>query len=970
LGYHFDNMATGPTYAAVPESLRASLQQALDHFSTQANAQQILASMPTDIRDSLPGVWGSSEFVGLSCARDPALLDSLIKSGALATRRNADRSAAPAFLELDALADEAIFMRELRRTRRRELVRIAWRDLAGWAGVDETLEDLSAAADAAIAVAQRFAMRQLGLRYGVPHSPSGVPQELIILGMGKLGGRELNFSSDIDLVFLFPESGETDGRRSIANEDFFTRLGQLIIRLLDAQTSDGFVYRVDLRLRPFGDSGPLVASIGAFEDYLEQHGRDWERYAYVKARAVTGVELFNGVYRDLLRPFVYRRYLDFRVFEALRDMKELIAREVQRRELEHNIKLGPGGIREIEFITQAFQLLRGGSDRRLQSPSLLQVLPQLAGEKLLPDSAVEELLAAYRYLRRVENRLQMFADEQTHELPRDDVGRLRLAYSMGHATWPAFSAELEVHRATVSRHFGEIIVAPADGRDAEQPSPDWTAFWSAGSDGRSLIESRVVARFEDPREVQRRLVALRDGLAYRGIDESGRRRLETLLPRVVAASATGEHPDPTLARALGVLEAVGGRATYFALLNENAGALARLIDVCRQGDFLAAQIAAFPLLLDELVDQRVLDQPLTRAQLAAELAIRCQNVPDDDPEREIEALRQFQRAAVFRIAYADLSGRLPLMKVSDRLTDVAELIVEEAMRLAWQQLTRVHGRPQGGGPGTSRPAGVAAIAYGKLGGLELGYGSDLDLVFLHDSGGEIERTDGAKPLDNGVFFLRLAQRIVHLLTMHSAAGRLYEVDMRLRPSGKGGMLVTPVREFARYQKEEAWTWEHQALLRARSVAGDAVVRQAFEEVRTDIVCHAVRRQRLRSDVREMRERMRSELSHGGLDLFDLKQDPGGIADIEFLVQYWALRWAEQYPAIVFFPDNIRQLESLASAGLVEQVTVDQLIAAYLRYRAETHRCSLHGHSTVVEAQPFADVRAQVIEVWTRTMEEE
>jgi glutamate-ammonia-ligase adenylyltransferase len=961
-------MATRLTFDTVPEPLRAALQRWFELWSAQQSAAGILDDVPPVIAQSLARVWATSDFVAGSCVRDPPLLESLVHSGDLTVRRTAETGVAPAFQRLDALADETAFMRELRHTRRRELVRIAWRDLAGWADVPETLADLSAAADAAIAAAQRFASRQLSSRHGVARSPDGAELELTILAMGKLGGHELNFSSDVDLIFLFPQSGDTDGRRPIANEEFFTRLGQQIIRLLDAQTADGFVYRVDLRLRPFGASGPLVASLGAFEDYLEQHGRDWERYAYVKARAVTGLGLFAEAYNELLRPFVYRRYLDFGVFDALRAMKELIAREVERRELQDNVKLGPGGIREIEFIVQAFQLLRGGSDRRLQTPSLLDVLPRLTGDKLLADTAVTELLAAYRYLRQVENRLQMFADEQRHELPRDDLAQLRLAWAMGHDSWSAFKAELDVHREAVSRYFREIVVAPGGGgRDRGQLSADWSAFWSAASDGSSLIDGRVLAAFGNPQELLRRLVALRDGLGLKGVDESGRRRLEALLPRVVAACGAGEDADATLLRALGIVEAVGGRATYFALLNENAGALARLIDVCRHGDFLAGQIAAFPLLLDELVDPRVLEQPLTRSQLAEELADRSRNVPDDDPEREIEALRQFQRAAVFRIAYADLTGRLPLMQVSDRLTDVAELIVEEAMRLAWQQLTRVHGRPLCGEPDNLRPVGVAAVAYGKLGGLELGYGSDLDLVFLHDSGGEVERTDGARPLDNGVFFLRLAQRIVHLLTMHSAAGRLYEVDMRLRPSGKGGMLVTQVAAFARYQKEEAWTWEHQALLRARSVAGDPAVRQAFEQVRTDILCHAVRRERLRAEVREMRERMRAELTRSHPGEFDLKQDPGGIADIEFLVQYWALQWAAEYPAVVLFTDNIRQLESLSSAALVEQSTVDALIGAYLRYRAETHRRSLAGQNAVVDALPFAELRTQVTEIWTRVM---
>ncbi|HZF17254.1 MAG TPA: bifunctional [glutamate--ammonia ligase]-adenylyl-L-tyrosine phosphorylase/[glutamate--ammonia-ligase] adenylyltransferase [Steroidobacteraceae bacterium] len=960
-------MSAAPSLSSLPESLRASTQRTLDAFAAQEGSAGLLERLPAAVRDALPLVWALSDFAGGSCARDPAMLDALIASGELTARRPPTVRMSPLFGALDTLTDEVQFMRELRRARRRELVRIAWRDLAGWAEVDETLADLSVAADGAIDSAVRFATRQLIGRFGTPRSPDGSAQELTVIAMGKLGGRELNFSSDVDLVLLFPELGETDGRRSIANEDFFTRLGQQVIRLLETQTADGFVYRVDLRLRPFGDSGPLVASIGAFENYLEQHGRDWERYAYVKARAVTGFALFEQAQRDLLRPFVYRRYLDFRVFEALREMKELIAREVERRELEHNVKLGPGGIREIEFIAQAFQLLRGGSDRRLQQPSLLTVLPLLAGERLLPPATVNDLLAAYRYLRRVENRLQMWADEQTHDLPEDDGGRLRLACSMGHGDWQAFNSELGRHRANVSRHFRNIILAPADGRDGEQAAPEWIAFWSAGSDGRPLLEGSQLARFGNPAEVLRRLIALREGFAARGLDENGRRRLAALLPRVVTTCAAGAAADATLARALGVLEAVGGRATYFALLNENAGALNRLIEVCRQGDFLATQISGFPLLLDELVDERVLEQPLTRSQLAAELAIRCQNVPDDDPEREIEALRQFQRAAVFRVAYSELSGRLPLMKVSDRLTEVAELILEEAMRLAWRQLTRVHGVPRCGTGESLRAVGIAAVAYGKLGGLELGYGSDLDLVFLHDSTGGIERTDGGKALENGVFFVRLAQRIVHLLTMHSAAGRLYEVDMRLRPSGKGGMLVTQLQEFARYQKEEAWTWEHQALLRARSVAGDPDVRASFESVRTEILRRAVRRENLRDEVRDMRERMRTELSRSGPGEFDLKQDPGGIADIEFLVQYWALKWAADYPAITMFTDNIRQLESLASAALVDQAIVDDLVGAYLRYRAATHRASLDGRGTIVDEAPYADTRAAVLRVWSETM---
>jgi glutamate-ammonia-ligase adenylyltransferase len=422
-----------------------------------------------------------------------------------------------------------------------------------------------------------------------------------------------------------------------------------------------------------------------------------------------------------------------------------------------------------------------------------------------------------------------------------------------------------------------------------------------------------------------------------------------------------------LRRVLRVLEAVGTRSTYFALLIENAPALVRLISICERSEFLTAQIASFPLLLDELIDERVLEELPAREQFAQELAARVSHVPESDPERQVEALRQFQRAATFRVALADLTDRLPLMRVSDRLTDIAELILEQALALAWQQMVLMHGKPMCGSADRLHPAGVAAIGYGKLGGIELGYASDLDLVFLHDSEGEVQRTDGARPLDNGVFFLRLGQRIVHLLTMHSAAGRLYEVDMRLRPSGKGGLMVTQIDAFHSYQRTEAWTWEHQALLRSRAVAGEMRIRRRFEDVRLDVLCHYVRRESLRDEVRRMRERMRTELSKARSGQFDIKQDPGGIADIEFLAQYWALRWAEDYPPLVMFSDTIRQLESVASANLVPQATVDVLTRHYREYRSVIHHRSLESETAVVDALSFAAQREEVLAIWNTAM---
>jgi glutamate-ammonia-ligase adenylyltransferase len=932
-------------------------------------AAALLASAPVRIRESLAQVCAASHFIEHALCTDGALLACLVSTGDLERSFASGEYAArvPSLPEQPAVA-EADWMAQLRRWRRREFVRIAWRDLAAWANLTETLADLSACADAAIEAACEFAMRTLSARHGVPRSADGAAQPLIVVGMGKLGGGELNFSSDVDLIFLFPEHGETDGAQRMANEEFFTRAGQMLVRLLDAPTAEGRVFRVDLRLRPFGASGPLVASFAAFEDYLLRHGRAWERYAYVKARPITAASHYAQIYAAAVRPFVYRRYLDYGVFESLREMKNLIEREVERRELADDIKLGPGGIREIEFIVQAFQLIRGGRDRRLQTPSLATALPQLDGARLLPAAVVSDLAGSYDYLRRLENRLQMRADEQTHRLPKDDDARARLATSMGAADWAALAAQLDGHRRRVSGHFNSVVFSV---QAAAEPAPariELTQFWQTGAESTALAQALARAGFLDAaQDAARLLLDFRESALVRRLDEPGTKRLQALLPALIADLAPSTAPLPALRRVLRILEAIGQRSVYFALLHESAAARTRLVELCTHGDFLADQIAAYPLLLDELVDERLLAELPERANLARDLELNLQEVHDDDPERQVEALRHFQRAAVFRIAVADLSGRLKLMKVSDRLTDVAELIVERAMQLGWQQMSAQFGTPMCGAGAERRPVRICAVGYGKLGGMELGYSSDLDLVFLHDSHGEQQETAGKAPLDNQLFFVRVAQRIMHLLTMHSAAGRLYEVDVRLRPSGKGGLLVTNIRTFADYQEEDAWTWEHQALLHARAVAGAPEMRAQFEHLRVQILQHHVRRATLREDVRSMRERMRRELVKAEPSIFDLKQGAGGIADIEFLAQYWALFWAQEHPAVVIFSDTIRQLESVASGNLVPQSTVDVLTGAYRAYRACAHHLALEAREACVGAEEFLAERAAVTQIWNGAM---
>jgi [glutamine synthetase] adenylyltransferase / [glutamine synthetase]-adenylyl-L-tyrosine phosphorylase len=960
-----------PGIDSVPEILREPLARWWERASLLAPLQDACGALAQQHAAELPRVIAGSEFVASALIQDPQALAWFSRHDAPSTARIAN-----AHYEAQAAsaAGGADAQHVLREWRRREMLRIAWRAIAGRDSVPETLRALSDLADACIRAAVTAAGSALLPVFGRPRgagtgADSGLAEvPLIVLAMGKLGGRELNFSSDIDLVFLFTEKGQTDGPRVVENEEYFNRLGRELIRLLDVRNEDGFVFRVDMRLRPFGDSGPLVVSLASLEDYLQQHGRDWERYAWIKARPVVGQTAYAAAYQEFVRPFVYRRYLDFGVIESLRDMKALIEREVSRRELDQHLKLGRGGIREIEFIVQSMQLVRGGSDRRLQNASLLDVLPMLADSKLVSGDDIAELTDAYLVLRRAENALQMIRDEQTHSLPTAPIDRARLGLNMGLPDWASGSERIDAARDKVARQFDSLLFGAAQSQHRhDETGADWLA-----SDDTNISEELARGNFPsaDIEEVAATLEAYRHAAPYRRLDETGRRRLHVILDRLLKAAAEYPKPASVVQRSLRVVEAIGTRSSYLALLKEQPAALNRLIEVCAISGFLSRQIADFPLLLDELIDAKAFDELPSRASFVRELAARTERLPTDDPERQVEALRQFQKVAIFTVALADLTGRLPLMKVSDRLTDIAELIVQRCMDLAWQQMTETYGIPYcGDHEGALREVRIGVAGYGKLGGLELGYVSDLDLVFLHDSTGNIQQTQAARPLDNVVFFLRLGQRIVHLLTMHSAAGRLYEVDMRLRPNGKGGFLMTGIDAFERYQRQDAWTWEHQALLRARSVGGDAALCSAFEAARRDILCAAVHRDTLRADVKDMRMRMRRELSKAGPGQFDIKQDAGGIADIEFLVQYWVLAAANRHPTLVTYSDNIRQLEGLAAVGVLDGGTAQWLTETYIGYRTVLHHLSLEAQGErVVEAAAHAKTRARVQEIWRETFE--
>jgi [glutamine synthetase] adenylyltransferase / [glutamine synthetase]-adenylyl-L-tyrosine phosphorylase len=928
---------------ARPPDLPAELEGRYQRVAERLG--ELDATLPAELGVNAAKVTLTSDFVLRVLLRWPeALLERLGDAQPL------EAEAIEARLNLAGLP-EAQAMTALRRTRQVEMARIAWRDIAGSADLATTLREVSLLAECSIQVALRYAAASLEKRFGRPRDAAGNELPLLVLGMGKLGGGELNFSSDVDLVFLYPDGAHLEA--NVEPETYFLRLAQFLIRLLDQRTEDGFAYRVDTRLRPFGTSGPLAVSVAAFEAYLVEHGRDWERYAYVKARLLTGQSFAPDVFDLVLTPFVYRRYLDYGVFDALRQMKLLIRQEVARKDMQDNIKLGPGGIREIEFIAQAFQIVRGGRRPELRTRSLLEALPRLAGDRHLPEGTVAALAAAYRYLRTVENRIQAFNDEQTHELPSAAEARAILAYSLDEPSWAAFAARLAHQRAIVEAEF-EHVAWETKGAAARDGDPVATA-WAAG-DMAALLKTTAL---EGDARALELLEDLRHGGLYQRMDEVGRQRLSAVMVCTIAALTAHPAALKSLESVLPVFRAVARRSAYLALLNENPAALDRLLKLVADSKWLARQIAEQPLLLDELLDNRVFDMPPSRDELAALLERVTQGAGEG--EAMLDAIRVFQRTAIFRIAVADRLGSLPLMKVSDRLTDTAELVLDYSLQSARRELVAKYGTPRCGPP--PREAGFAVIGYGKLAGLELGYGSDLDLVFLHDSSGAQQETDGNPPLDNERFFGRLVQRLIHFLSVQTSSGRLYEVDTRLRPSGRSGLLVTSLEGFRHYQTQDAWVWEHQALLRSRALAGSADVCRAFEAIRYDVLTLHVDRSKLKSEVAKMRRRMRTELSLAKSGFFDLKQDPGGIADIEFLVDYWVLAHSADYPELIAFPDNIRQLEALERVGLVPAERCRLLKECYLALRQRVHELALDEGGRVVPERDFAVVREHVRAVW-------
>jgi glutamate-ammonia-ligase adenylyltransferase len=856
-----------------------------------------------------------------------------------------------AIVDVDAAVtagDPSALAAALRRLRRRVFLHTLARDLTARAPFEEVVQAMTTLAERALRAAVDVHARALAAVHGAPiGAASGTQQRLIVVGMGKLGGGELNVSSDVDLVFVYPEEGETDGAAPIANREFFDRLGQRIVGALGQVDGDGYVFRVDMRLRPYGDSGSLTVSFAALEQYLVTQGRAWERYAWLKARALTGER--HAELAELVTPFVYRKYLDYDAYEGLRGIHRQIREQEKRRDYADDIKLGAGGIREIEFIVQALQIVRGGRDPALRLRGTLPALAALADHRLVARHAEVVLRDGYLFLRALEHRLQYRDDRQTQRLPADADERRSIAEALAFASPDAFAAALAGHRDQVAHQFDAVFEAPEESTRGEEAHDRYASLWEDPEATPEVLAKLADAGFDAPAVLVQALARMRASRRYLQLPALSRERFDRLVPRLIAVAA--QHRSPlaspaaVLQRLFGLLEAVSGRSAYLALLTEHPPLLPRLAQLMGASAWAADYLTRRPLLLDELLDARILlaepDWTAWRAELARLLAPHA-----DDAEAAMDTLRHFQHAQAFRLLAQDLAGQLTVERLADHLSALADTILAATLQCCWTQL-------QGA---DAPPPRFAIVGYGKLGGKELGYASDLDLVFLYDADPTV---DDAAPER----YARLAQRINTWLTSATGAGRLYETDLRLRPDGAAGLLVSSIGAFERYQREQAWTWEHQALTRARFVAGDARLGEAFEAIRERVLRMPRDRERLAAEIVDMRRRMAAEHVNR-TPLFDLKHDAGGMVDIEFTVQFLVLAHAHAHPALTRNAGNIALLQMAADAALLPTVLAQEAAEAYREYRRLQHQVRLTGAAHArVEAEPQARRRRSVEALW-------
>ncbi len=918
--------------------------------------------------------WASSDFVARTCIRYPARFYQLLDEG-FTSGRNLDDYRERVNHVLTAASDEAELMTMLRELRQQEMLRIAWRDLNALAPVETILHELTDFAEAVVAQTLQHLEKQRAEIFGMPCNAEGEALPLLVFAMGKMGGGELNFSSDIDLIFVYGEEGETAGSRRKSFHEFYLAVIHKLVKVLDEVTADGFVYRVDTRLRPFGDSGPMAMSFSGMEQYYQLQGRDWERYAMIKARLITGRDSDKKHLRLMLTPFVYRRYLDFSMLESIREMKAMINAQMKRKRMTNNVKLGPGGIREIEFIGQTLQLIRAGREPELRERSIIKVLSLLAEKNYLQKQEVAQLIKAYWFLRKLENRLQMQADKQTHTLPDDEILQQRLCVAMQMQNWAELLEHLSFHQQAVDDVFQNLIAAEDETPDAHA-SP-FVLFW-VGTEASDDTEENVrhylqESGYDQVDDIILLLSQLRSSPQIKHLSGDSARLLTKLMASLIDKIVAYPKQVILLNRVCHIIKALAGRKVYLSLLSEYAAIQLQMLTLCAASEWFTERLTRYPILLDSLLSTaEAFRRQYDVKQL---LALELERIESDsengdvDLELQMERMRQFKRQTVFTVAMLDVFYEEPVEIVSDRLTELANTLLEAILGFAWQAMAEKYGEPVCIIDGEIFRPALSIIAYGKMGGNELGYGSDLDIIFVHNSAGEKQFTDGKKVIDNQTFFVRVAQRVIHFLNTRTYSGILYEADTRLRPDGHSGLMVSSISAFETYQQKKAWSWEHQALIRARYVTdnlqGNALMEPEFARIRSSVLRQGRDPGKLLCEVVEMREKMREHLTNRSAD-FDIKQDAGGLVDIEFMTQAGVLIRAENCADCIKHTATLELINELEKIGWYEAGEAKNISEAYRYFRKLKNWQNLACEADEREVPLHRD---NVMAVWQRLMPE-
>ena len=862
----------------------------------------------------------------------------------------------PDILTSDQPVNMITVKQQLRSYRHNKLIQIIFLDVIKKVPLRQTLKNLSQLADLLITKALYFCEKQLADKHGQPVHADGSPMNLNIIAMGKLGGHELNFSSDIDLICCYANDAELTGFGRLSYSEFFARAVRLLSNCLGETTEDGFVYRVDLRLRPWGDSGPVALSHAGLEHYYQLHGREWEQYAMVKARIISGSEADRTHLKSILKPFVYRRYHDYRVFEGLATLKDKIDQQSRSRGMRQNIKLGSGGIREIEFFVQAFQILKGGRNNQLQTTEIFDCFEVLEQQSIIPSETVRELKESYKYLRDLENKIQMLADQQTHVLPTDALSQNRIARTLSAASWQDVENKQQQIRGTVSRHFNELFKRDEQQNDFKA-DPN-IAIGENESAQRELIQE---AGITPASELQQQLNQFFLSKAWSFMSAKAKKRFTALLAKLLFAVAKSEHPLVLFERLLKLFSSIAGRSVYFELLHQSELLLVKLCDLFDKSEWIADEVSRYPMLLEQLIISGRLEDRFDRKVLTATLRRQLDNVLDDT-ELELDVLRLFKREQTIVIATAELAEEISTVDVGNYLSELAEILLDAVYRLAKKAVEAQFGLPQYDENGDLHTAEMAIIGYGKLGGNELHYQSDLDLIFLHNSRGSKQQSSGPKVIDNSHYFARLAQKVISMTSVLTGSGKLYEIDSRLRPEGNSGLLVSSAQAYHQYQLEKAWTWEHQALVRARQVVGNESLAESFRRIRNEVLGLPRDINRLTDDILNMREKMYHARRPAEGELLDLKHSHGCMIDIEFMVQFWVLLHANKNGSICAYSDNISILNELIRLNTIPGQYA-QLVDIYLTYHRHLHEAVLQNRPAEIEAEKIEEEVIQVRKIW-------